>query len=97
MAYNKIALNGCSTSHGGVCIASATQTPINDLQPIRIGDNHICPIPGHGGSVVVGGSQTVIVEGVGVSRLGDSTSCGATIIQADDDDPRISRDTFAGD
>lgn len=65
---------------GGAISATATKTTVNDQPVARIGDQ----VASHGDSphdsaVMVEGSSTVIVEGIGVCREGDAASCGHTI------------------
>ncbi len=39
---------GDVSSHGGVIITSAVRTMVNGIPVARMGDLHVCPIPGHG-------------------------------------------------
>lgn len=51
------------------------------IRPIAlVGHRYLCPVPGHQDSVIVTGSPTCEVLGRPVARIGDTTSCGATII-----------------
>ena len=65
---------------GGAIVATATATAVNGLAPARIGDA-VEPHgdPPHDSATMVEGSATVLVEGVGVCRVGDAASCGHTI------------------
>ncbi|MBN3857763.1 PAAR domain-containing protein [Paraburkholderia sp. Ac-20340] len=45
---------------------------------IRVGDRHSCPL--HGMGTVSTGTSGVTVNGRRASLIGDSTSCGATIV-----------------
>jgi Uncharacterized conserved protein len=46
----------------------------------RKGDQHACPQTGHSVNAITTGSSNVFINGVPAARLGDSTSCGATIM-----------------
>ncbi|MBB6056157.1 PAAR domain-containing protein [Tolumonas osonensis] len=46
----------------------------------RVGDAHACPQKGHSVNNIVSGSDNVFINGLPASRLGDTTSCGATIV-----------------
>lgn len=87
----RVALSGANTSHGGVVFGSAARTLIEGKSPVRIGDIHVCPIPGHGSNLVTLGSGSVFIEGIGVARLGDVCACGAVIVSG------CAEKTLAGD
>ena len=65
---------GDISSHGGVIITGASRTVA------RMGDLHVCPIPGHGVTPIVTGSFDTITEGLPNARIGDITACGAIIV-----------------
>ncbi|MBK1886973.1 phospholipase effector Tle1 domain-containing protein [Marinobacter sp. DY40_1A1] len=46
-----------------------------------VGDQHVCPIPGHGSSPIMPNGSSILVEGKSVARVGDVTGCGAVITQ----------------
>jgi len=46
----------------------------------RMGDLHVCPIPGHGVTPIVTGSLDTITEGLPNARVGDIIGCGAVIV-----------------
>lgn len=51
------------------------------MKPVaRLGDSHSCPIPGHGVTPIVSGSQST-EDGLPIARVGDKTGCGAAIVQ----------------
>ena len=65
---------------GGPAIQGSPNVFVNNKPVVRIGD----AIMGHGrpphtAPVMVGGSGTVKVNNIGVSRAGDPASCGHTI------------------
>ncbi|MFN9529489.1 MAG: PAAR domain-containing protein [Pseudomonadaceae bacterium] len=45
----------------------------------RLGDMHVCPIPGHGTSPIVSASPDTQVNFLGTARVGDVCGCGAVI------------------
>ncbi len=46
----------------------------------RAGDKHACPQKGHSVNNIASGSDNVFINGVPAARVGDTTSCGATIV-----------------
>ncbi|NCB57632.1 MAG: hypothetical protein EOM46_09030 [Gammaproteobacteria bacterium] len=46
----------------------------------RASDSHACPQKGHSVNTISSGSDDVFINGLPVARVGDSTSCGATIV-----------------
>jgi len=46
-----------------------------------LGDMHSCPIKGHGTTPIVSGSGSLKVNGKPTACVGDTTGCGATIIE----------------
>jgi uncharacterized Zn-binding protein involved in type VI secretion len=46
-----------------------------------LGDMHSCPIKGHGTTPIVSGSGSLTVNGKPTACVGDTTGCGATIIE----------------
>ena len=49
------------------------------IRPVALeGHAHDCPL--HGPGVIVTGSSTCKIRGIPVARIGDTISCGATII-----------------
>lgn len=51
--------------------------------------DHACPASAPHDATTTGGSSTVFVNGLAITRVGDSISCGSTIAQG-------SADVFAG-
>ena len=45
-----------------------------------MGDMHVCPIPGHGVTPIVGGSMNTATDGRPNARFGDIAGCGAVIV-----------------
>ncbi|SDZ60668.1 PAAR domain-containing protein [Pseudomonas sp. NFIX28] len=45
----------------------------------RLGDSHVCPIPGHGTTSIVSASSNVNINSMGSARVGDTCGCGAVI------------------
>ncbi len=76
---------GDISSHGGVIITGAVRTVVNGRPLARMGDLHVCPIPGHGVTPIVTGSLDTITEGMPNARVGDVTACGAVIVTGSHD------------
>ena len=45
----------------------------------RLGDMHVCPIPGHGTTPITSASPDTQVNFLGAARVGDVCGCGAVI------------------
>jgi uncharacterized Zn-binding protein involved in type VI secretion len=45
----------------------------------RLGDMHVCPLPGHGSSPIVSASPDTQINFLGAARVGDVCGCGAVI------------------
>ncbi len=45
----------------------------------RLGDKHVCPMPGHGTTPIVSASDDVNIDFMGAARVGDTCACGAVI------------------
>ncbi len=71
---------GDTTSHGGTVIEASGHSDSGGLGLARAGDMTSCPIHGHGQNPIIGGDQSMIVDGSPVARHGDQTSCGAVLI-----------------
>jgi len=69
---------GDISSHGGVIITGASRTLDNGMPVARMGDLHVCPIPGHG-------VTPIVTEGLPNARIGDITACGAIIVTGSPD------------
>ncbi len=72
-----VARTGDSTSHGGGLGQGSTTLIVNGLSACRVGDPFDCPI--HGAQTIASGSPNVENEGKGIARVGDTTTCGASI------------------
>jgi uncharacterized Zn-binding protein involved in type VI secretion len=70
---------GDISSHGGMIITGAIRTVVNGRPVARMGDLHVCPIPGHGVTPIVTGSLDTVTETMPNARLGDVAACGAVI------------------
>lgn len=75
-----VARIGDPSSHGGTIVAGSGNVNADGTGIARVGDMHVCPIPGHGSTPLQGGSGTVLVNGQPCIRVGDSAGCGATIV-----------------
>ena len=71
---------GDKSSHGGTIITGSLTTMVNGRPVARMGDKHVCPIPGHGVTPIVTGSLKTTTDGRPNAGMGDTTGCGATIV-----------------
>ncbi len=76
---------GDRSSHGGVIVTGASRTLVNGKPAARMGDQHCCPIPGHGVTPIVSGSSDTLTEGKPNARVGDAAACGARIVTGSPD------------
>ena len=74
-----IARLGDSSSHGGAIITSASTTRTEGILTARVGDLHVCPIPGHGVTPITNGSGNFKCEGKITAVDGSICGCGAVI------------------
>lgn len=76
----QVALDGAQIEHNsivkGTATATATRTNVNGTAVLRHDDPVTCAE--HGQKKVVS-SSSVLVEGKPIARVGDETTCGATI------------------
>ena len=71
---------GDTSSHGGTIITGSVTTFVNGRPVARMGDLHVCPIPGHGVTSITTGSMNTATDGRPNARLGDIAGCGAMIV-----------------
>jgi uncharacterized Zn-binding protein involved in type VI secretion len=71
---------GDTSSHGGTIISGSVTAFANGKPVARMGDMHVCPIPGHGVTPIVGGSMNTATDGRPNARFGDIAGCGAVIV-----------------
>lgn len=45
----------------------------------RLGDKHVCPLPGHGTTPIASASGDIEINSMGAARVGDTCGCGALI------------------
>jgi uncharacterized Zn-binding protein involved in type VI secretion len=74
-----IARLGDSSSHGGVIITSASTARTEGILTARVGDLHVCPIPGHGVTPITNGSGNFKCEGKITAVDGSICGCRAVI------------------
>jgi len=60
--------------------ASAKVTEIEGKKVAKVADLHYCPIPGHGITVIVDGSNIVQCEGGPIAVMSSTCGCGAKIL-----------------
>jgi len=76
----KIARLGDSSDHGGYIVSVTTTVTNAEGQLVaRVGDFHVCPIPGHGVTPIINGSGNIKTEGRITACAGSKAGCGATI------------------
>ncbi|WP_026286341.1 polymorphic toxin type 44 domain-containing protein [Pseudomonas umsongensis] len=49
------------------------------ISSARLGDKHVCPLPGHGTTPIASASADTNINFMGAARVGDSCGCGAVI------------------
>lgn len=49
------------------------------LSSARLGDKHVCPLPGHGTTPIASASADININFMGAARVGDTCGCGAVI------------------
>ncbi|CAI9004113.1 Ntox44 domain-containing protein [Pseudomonas chlororaphis] len=49
------------------------------LSSARLGDKHLCPLPGHGTTPIASASGDIDINFMGAARVGDTCGCGAVI------------------
>ncbi len=49
------------------------------ISSARLGDTHVCPLPGHGSTPIASASADVNLNFRGAARVGDTCGCGAVI------------------
>lgn len=47
------------------------------ISSARLGDKHVCPLPGHGTTPIASASSNVNINFMGSARVGDTCGCGA--------------------
>ena len=67
-------------SNGYIISVTTTVTSAEGEVVARVGDFHVCPIPGHGITPIINGSGNIKVEGKIVACTGSFTGCGAALI-----------------
>jgi uncharacterized Zn-binding protein involved in type VI secretion len=49
------------------------------ISSARLGDKHVCPMPGHGTTSIASASDDTNINFMGAARVGDTCGCGAVI------------------
>lgn len=80
MSKLPVARIGDMSDHGGTIITSCQKTKAEGKLIARVQDLHSCPIPRHGITPIITGSQDYIVENQQCARSTSKTGCGASII-----------------
>ena len=78
---NPVAILGTTSSHGGSMISASGSKLQTNLGPAcLVGDQHSCPLPGHGITPIVSnGSTRLTVQGTPVALEGSVAGCGAVL------------------
>ena len=71
---------GDKTSHNGTVVEASQMSDSGGKGMARVGDKITCPR--HGNGPISSGDPSMLVDGKPVARHGDKTSCGATLIAA---------------
>lgn len=76
-----VARLGDASDHGGTIISASSNTKANGMGIARQGDQHSCPISGHGITPLTATTTKTYVEGQLVITVGATAGCGAHITQ----------------
>lgn len=76
-----VARLGDTSNHGGTIIQASSDVKVNGLGVARQGDNHSCPISGHGVTPLTAITTKTFVNGRLVITVGAVAGCGAHINQ----------------
>jgi uncharacterized Zn-binding protein involved in type VI secretion len=71
-------LLGDKTTHGGNVIGCSPISKVAGVGIARVGDAVICPL--HGSTLITTGDATLVLQGQDAARLGDLTTCGASLL-----------------
>ena len=74
-----IAILGSATTHGGTITRVASTITCENVVIACVGDEHTCPIPYHGKTLILDGVPGVLVQGKPIARVGSKIGCGAVI------------------
>lgn len=74
-----VARLGDTSDHGGVIISASSNVKANGIEVARQGDQHSCPIKGHGITPLTASVTDVKVNGRLVITIGSQAGCGAVI------------------
>lgn len=76
---------GDNTSHGGVVISASSTIIINGKPAALVGDEVLCPIPGHGLNPIIEGCTDWFENGRAVVVDGCHSGCGCQVIASTSD------------
>lgn len=74
-----IAKMGDRSDHGGVIISASGGFTVDGVAGAVSGDQHQCPIQGHG-VTTISSTSSAVASGKSIVRSGDKAGCGASII-----------------
>jgi uncharacterized Zn-binding protein involved in type VI secretion len=66
--------------HGGKLTSGSPDTTIGGMPAARLGDAHVCPIPGHVAGKIVSASSTVFINAKGAARVLDTIACASPAV-----------------
>ncbi|MFP3518665.1 PAAR domain-containing protein [Pseudomonas sp. SIMBA_077] len=73
---------GDLTTGGGVVLAGSTTMKFGAMGVARVGDPVMCPVPGHGMTVIVQGHSSFKDNGQPVAFNGHVCACGCLLISS---------------
>jgi uncharacterized Zn-binding protein involved in type VI secretion len=73
-------LLGDSTTHGGNVISASSTTIVQGKPVALVGDEVLCPIPGHGVNAIVEGCEEWFENGRAMVVNGCRSECGCQVI-----------------
>jgi uncharacterized Zn-binding protein involved in type VI secretion len=80
MSRKKAVRDNDASDHGGYIVASGGRFINRGIKVALDGDLHVCPIQGHGTTIVTSTSNASNVQGKRIVRDGDRAVCGAIMI-----------------
>ncbi|WP_296246336.1 PAAR domain-containing protein [Pseudomonas sp. UBA4194] len=79
---NGIIRIGDLLSSGGLVVSGSSAMRFAGIGVARKGDEAVCPLPGHGHTVIVEGHPTFHEDGVPIAFHGHRCACGCTLISS---------------
>ncbi|WP_341523733.1 PAAR domain-containing protein [Pseudomonas sp. G.S.17] len=73
---------GDTTTGGGKVFSGSEDMVFDGIGAARLGDPVLCPIPGHGRTIIAEGNPTYCDNGVPVAFDGHLCACGCALISS---------------